>query len=583
MSNPASSPLLSIIIADELDRESIYRIRHDVYARELGQYDPNDAGRLTDDLDQSNVYLVVKDAARVLGFISVTPPGGKLSIDKYIDRGELPFAIDPRVYEIRILTVCRANRLDRRGIALVLMLAALRWIEARGGRRVVAIGRLEVLGLYRKIGLQLLGRCVSRGQVTFEIMTATTDELNQIVRKHERTFRRAVEQVRWRVDSPPFPPAGCFHGGAFFDAIGDHFTDLTRRHQIINADVLDAWFPPSPKVLDQLREHLPWLVRTSPPAACSGLLDAIASARGVPRDSLLPGAGSSDLILRALRHWLSPESRVLIMDPTYGEYAHVLEHVVGCRVQRFRLHRDSNYELDAARFEAKARVRFDLIVIVNPNSPTGTYIDRETMLRLVLRVPATTRIWVDEAYIDYLGVGRSIERHAAASENLFVCKSMSKVYALSGMRAAYLCGNPCQIAQLRAITPPWVIGLAAQVAAVAALSDPEYYQRKYEQTHQLREDLAEQLRFQLGWDVNPGAANFLLATLPSDGPDAATVESECRAHGLFLRNTATMGRHMGRHTLRIAVKSEPDNARMLKILNPAIKTLSPATVGLTLR
>src|SRR5262249_4531656 len=62
--------------------------------------------------------------------------------------------------------------------------------------------------------------------------------------------------VDWRLPVPFETAPRCYHGGAFFDAIGEQFDDLARRHRIINADVLDAWFPPAPGVLDALREHL---------------------------------------------------------------------------------------------------------------------------------------------------------------------------------------------------------------------------------------------------------------------------------------------------------------------------------------
>src|SRR6266542_963020 len=90
----------------------------------------------------------------------------------------------------------------------------------------------------------------------------------------------------------------CYHGGAFFTAIGDAFDDLDRRHDVINADVLDAWFPPAPGVLEALRAHLDWLARTSPPTNCDGLVRTIAEVRGMPAECVLPGAGSSDLIYR---------------------------------------------------------------------------------------------------------------------------------------------------------------------------------------------------------------------------------------------------------------------------------------------
>ena len=162
-----------------------------------------------------------------------------------------------------------------------------------------------------------------------------------------------------------------YHGGAFFDAIGREFDDLERVGDVISADVLDAWFPPSPAVIEVLREHLSWAVGTSPPTESEGLVSRIAQTRGVSRESLLAGAGSSSLIFLALRHWLTQESRALVLDPSYGEYAHVLENVIGCSVDRLVLSRADGYQVDIERLERRLRGRHDLVVIVNPNNPTG--------------------------------------------------------------------------------------------------------------------------------------------------------------------------------------------------------------------
>src|SRR4029079_12393376 len=79
----------------------------------------------------------------------------------------------------------------------------------------------------------------------------------------------------------------CFHGGEFFKAIGEGFDDLGRRRSVINADVLDAWYPPAPSVIAALVEPLPWLLRTSPPTQAGGLIEAISRARGVPPSCIL--------------------------------------------------------------------------------------------------------------------------------------------------------------------------------------------------------------------------------------------------------------------------------------------------------
>jgi len=87
-----------------------------------------------------------------------------------------------------------------------------------------------------------------------------------------------------------------------------------------------------------------------------------------------------------------------------------------------------------------------------------------------------------------------------------------------------------------------------------------------EAPHTLRVSLQAALEQRLGWEVVPGVANFLLCHLPQGGPGAAAVIEAARRHGLFLRNAAGMGTGMGERALRIAVKDEATNRRMIRIL-----------------
>jgi histidinol-phosphate/aromatic aminotransferase/cobyric acid decarboxylase-like protein len=358
----------------------------------------------------------------------------------------------------------------------------------------------------------------------------------------------------------------CYHGGAFFDEVGADFRSLDRRHGIINADVLDAWFPPSPEVLAALRGDLEWLLRTSPPTQCEGLVEAICQARNLDPEHVAVGAGSSDLVFRALTRWLTPSSRVLLLDPTYGEYHHLFDHVIGCSVDRFMLEQRDGYHVDVDRLGARIlATRPDLVVIVNPNNPTGQHIRRADLTAMLSRMPRATRFWIDEAYLDYLGAGESLEHFASASGNVVVCKSMSKVYALSGARAAYLCGPRSLVSELRRVTPPWAVGLVAQLAAVTALRDPAYYEARYAETHALRESLANGLRA-LGLRAMPGRTNSILCSLPTVATTAAEVVMWAREHHLFIRDISTMTAAPDHRVFRVAVKDGATNTRMVKIL-----------------
>jgi histidinol-phosphate/aromatic aminotransferase/cobyric acid decarboxylase-like protein/GNAT superfamily N-acetyltransferase len=562
-------PRYLIAEADARDRETIALLRHDIYAHELHQYAPNAQQTLGDDLDRDNVYLVVRDRTSVAGFISLTlPRAPTFSIDKYFDRGVLPCAIDAATYEVRLLSV--QQRYRGAPIAGFLAYAAYRWITAHGGTRIVAIGRTGLISFYERMGLHRSGLRATSGAQVYKFMWADDHMLDSQVETFARVLERYGQDFAWNLSFPFARPAPCYHGGAFFKAIGERFDALEKSADIINADVLDAWFDPALDVVSNLTRFLPWLMKTSPPTQCAGLIDAIATARGVPRHCILPGAGSSDLIFRAFQHFLNVDSRVLILDPTYGEYAHVLERVVGCRVDRFALERSRRYDADLADLAARVSSGYDLVVFVNPNSPTGRCMPERDFIELLELIPSTTRVWIDETYIDYVGAAESLESFAAASSNVIVCKSMSKVYALSGARVGYLCAAPQQLERLRAITPPWVVALPSQVAAVAALESSAYYQDRYRETHVEREIMAQKLAH-LGYDVIPGVANFLLCHVPEDGPTAREIVTACQAHGIFLRDAGCMSRSLGEFALRVAIRSRSENVRIHELLSKITK------------
>ena len=559
--------------ATTADRDAIYRIRHDVYARELGQHHANDAGRLTDALDAYNTYYVAERTAQdgsdaeIIGFISLTPPGTpSYSIDKYFKRDEIPVVFDSGLFEIRILTVVEEHR--RGPAAMMLMDAALEHVAGAGGRFIVIIGRREVARLYERVGLRRLGPSTRSGALTYDLMGGTVDEVRAATRR-DKPFASRLAEAKPRAGAGA-PPAVCDHGGAFYRAIGTDFSRLDQRSEVVNADVLDAWFPPAPGVIDALSRDLAWVLRTSPPTHAEGLIDAIAAVRGVAPECIVPGAGSSDLIFRALQRWLTPSSRALILDPMYGEYAHVLQSVIGCRVDRLHLRRENGYALDLGELASRLAAGYDLVVLVNPNNPTGRHVEREDLLGAIGRAPAGTRLWIDETYIDYAGPGQSLEHHAAVSANTVVCKSMSKVYALSGARAAYLCAPPAIAADLRRLTPPWPVSLPAQMAAIEALADPAYYERRRAETHALRAMLSTELRG-IGIDVLEGVINSVLGHLPEGSPDAPEIVRACASRGVYIRDCATISRSFGARAIRVAVRDRGEACRVVEALTVAVR------------
>lgn len=561
----ANKNFIEISIATTSDRNKIYQIRHDVYASELMQHPHHVARKIEDKLDQSNEYICAKMDAEIVGFISITTPDKNVySIDKYFTRNEIPFSVDSGTFEMRILTVLKEHR--GKPIAVALMWAAFRLIQSLGGVNIMALGRSEVLNLYLKLGFIASNKVVKSGAVTFTLIHSQVEESQTFIAKNlKSTFNKIKNQCDWKLPIDFFKPAKCYHGGAFFDAIGNEFEDLNKRKNIINADVLDAWFDPAPGLIKKLQSHFEWICKTSPPTDCLGMSKGIANARGIRPENILPGSGSSDLIFLAFREWLSSQSRVLILDPTYGEYVHVLENIIGCQVDRINLLKANNYVLDLEELLDLSKNNYDLIVLVNPNSPTGQHISKIQLEDALKQISPTTRIWIDETYIEYCGRNQSLEKFAVLTRNVVVCKSMSKVYALSGLRAAYLCASPLQLEKLRAITPPWAVSLPSQIAALAALQEASYYEKCYAETHLLREEFSNELLKINSVKVLQSTVNFVLCYLPENGPSAKAVVTRCKEVGLFIRDVSTMGNNFNKHTIRIAIKDKETNQRMLNI------------------
>ena len=189
-------------IASAAQRQAIYRIRHEIYARELGQHAENAAGSLRDPLDDRNVYLVATVGGEVAGFVSVTPP-------------------------VRLLSVLGAHR--GKQLAALLMYAAFRWVESCGATHVVALGREEVLDLYLHAGLRATGETVRSGAVLYHLLHERIPAIRTAVARHAALLRRLERESEWRVSIPFAAAPGCYHGGAFFDAVGTSSTGSSGR------------------------------------------------------------------------------------------------------------------------------------------------------------------------------------------------------------------------------------------------------------------------------------------------------------------------------------------------------------------
>ena len=363
-------------------------------------------------------------------------------------------------------------------------------------------------------------------------------------------------------------PLHADHGGASFEALGLDFSRLDRIGEVVNADVLDAWYDPSPVAVAAVQEHLAWFLRTSPPTHSEGLVDTISAIRGIAKESLVVGSGTSSLVYSALPHLVKPGDRPLVLDPMYGEYAHWFESVEGIRCARSVLLSERGFDVDPEAY-LKELESADLAILVNPNSPTGRAVSRDFLRAVLDALPRFGWLVVDETYGDFAGEDSSVERWVEHEEKLVVVRSLSKFWALSGVRAGYLAAHPGVARRLLPYNPPWAVGLVAQVAAVEALRDVGYYRAMAEKTRVLRGELASGLSSIPGLRVIPSVTNFLLLELPTT-TDAAEVVESAKRRGVFLRNCDAQMHHATGRLVRTAVKDAAANARIVAAMREAL-------------
>ena len=540
--------------ATATDREALYRLRHAVYASELGQYSPTASGKLEDGTDEYNQYIVADmhspGLGGIVGFVCITPPGRPFRFQQHTAHLP-PESLPPDTFEVRLWTVLPQWR--SKGLGLLLMYASFRWVQASGGTCMAIAGRDVLRDVYSAIGYEGTGVKYRCGAVEYEIMTLDMSRVPAA--EVGASFDRP--SVHWELPCALLPPRPCVHGGSVFEDVS--VLELAARAgDAVVADVLDAWFPPSPAVVEALG-RAEWVCKSSPPTHCEEVCRAIALDRGVGVSSILVGAGSSDLMYRCLPLWLSRSSRVLLFSPTYGEYAHVCRQVVGCDVTTA-----DDWDIF---WSLAGNGTFDMVFLVNPNNPTGAFVGRADLEPRLAALPAATRVWVDETYIDYVCASESVARYASRSSQVVVCKSLSKAYALSGLRAAYLCGDPLALERPRVLTPPWVLGMPAQLGVLAALGDREYYRARHAETAELRAALRRGLQAR-GVVVDGGCANFLVC--PVRGGGAADVVRSCRSRGVYVRAIDPA-------TVRVAVVGPAHLPRLVDTLAEALRGTTPVS------
>lgn len=260
-----------------------------------------------------------------------------------------------------------------------------------------------------------------------------------------------------------------------------------------------------------------------PDPECRELRSAISERYKVGVDSVLAGNGAAELIDLLVRY-LRPR-RAAVADPTFSEYADALRKS-GSMIYSIDTRSGTGFRAlvdDIINICQKV----DLLFLGQPNNPTGHYIAKADMARILQAAESfATKVILDEAFVDFMDNEAEVSwiSESALSRTVIVVRSMTKFYAIPGLRLGYLVAHPEQVRALSALQVPWSVNHLAQKAGVAALSDPDYDRNTRLLIREEREWLRSRLE-QLGCTVYGDAANFMLVRLPDGAPDACRIQA----------------------------------------------------------
>jgi histidinol-phosphate aminotransferase len=271
-------------------------------------------------------------------------------------------------------------------------------------------------------------------------------------------------------------------------------------------------FPPLPGVTEVVKQSIGGVYGHGDVFA-AGLSARIAEEAGVPAEHVVVGAGSAALLQEIIRARAGHGDEVVLAWPSFEAYPVMVENA-GATPVRVRLtgHR---HDLDAMAAAVTERTR--LLLVCNPNNPTGTVLGHEELRGLLRALPGHVTVVVDEAYHEFAAPGAIADGPALHRQDDRVCvvRTFSKAYGLLGLRVGHLLGHPPLTAALRRTLPFFRANMLGQAAASAALDAAAEMRRRCAAVVAERDRLRTMVR-EVGLPVPPSHGSFLWLPLGGD-------------------------------------------------------------------
>jgi histidinol-phosphate aminotransferase len=313
--------------------------------------------------------------------------------------------------------------------------------------------------------------------------------------------------------------------------------------------------PPHPAVVDAIARAAAAVNRYPDPGATL-LRRRIAERHETDPARVAVGNGSCEILLAAAEALCEPGSEILFAWPSFSIYPH-LAALSGAREIRVPLGEGEVHDLEAMLAEVTASTQ--LLLLCNPNNPTGTYLGIDRVAEFCAAVPEHVTVVIDEAYVEY----QTEDDPDAAVDllarfpNLVVLRTFSKVYGLAGLRVGYALCSPALRAAVDAVRQPFSVNAVAQAAAAEAILHQDDVIDRVERTIVERAFVEEGLA-ELGLGSSDSSTNFSWVGLGD--LDEAAVVAGLGERDVLVRPGAALG---GPGHIRVSFGSRPENERLL--------------------
>lgn len=312
---------------------------------------------------------------------------------------------------------------------------------------------------------------------------------------------------------------------------------------------------PSPRAVEAARDALAGAHRY-PDGSGYRLRRAIADFHGVSSEEVVHGNGSNEILELVVRTFMTPEHHVVFGTPAFSMYPVIAS---SHNASFTAAPTDPLLTHDLPGMVQAIRKNTRVVIVDNPNNPTGTYVPRADVERFLLDVPEEVIVVMDEAYFEFADAADYPDcmRLRGLRERLIVLRTLSKAYGLAGLRVGYGVGPKDLIGYLHRLRAPFNVGVMSQAAAIAALEDGEHLRKVVELNKAERTRMMAALE-RKGRTVYPSQTNFILVDF---GVPQADLYDKLLGEGIIVRPIPGLSTH-----LRVSIGTRQENDRLLSAL-----------------